>query len=298
MDTLEIEAFLSVVRYGSFTEGAKALFLSQSTLSHRILELEAKVGMNLIDRGRGLKNLALTENGKEFLVIARRWENLIHDTQRLRSRTKKLSLSIGATDTIHNFILPPLYQAMHDAAQHMSIRMKTHNSTELYFQVDQGELDVAFAFLDMPMKNILVERFYKEPRVLIRREPYSSEKCNTCIEQDCLDSDKEVYFEGETAFQTWYDFWKGDRGYPSVSVDTAQLLLQLLRQEGAWSIVPLSMAKRLTEKKNFCYYRLMDPPPERICYKIRSKYPKSSTVASLEILDRCLSSFYIESIFN
>jgi DNA-binding transcriptional LysR family regulator len=298
MDTLEIEAFLSVVRYGSFTEAAKALFLSQSTLSHRIFELEHKIGMNLIDRGRGLKSLVLTEDGKEFLVIARRWENLIQDTNRLRSRTKKLSLSIGATDTIHNFILPPLYQVLRDTVQNMSIRMKTHNSTELYFQVDRGELDVAFAFLDMPMKNILIERFYKEPRVIIRREPYQKTLCNEIIDKATLDPEMEVFFEGETAFQTWYDFWKGDRGYPDICVDTVQLLLQLLNRDGAWSIVPLSMARKLTLQKCFCYYRLDDPPPERICYKIRSKYPKNSVVESLAILDACLSNFYIESILS
>ncbi len=289
---------MSVVRYGSFTEAAKALFLSQSTLSHRIFELEHKVGMNLIDRGRGLKNLVLTENGKEFLVIARRWENLVQDTNRLRDRTKNLSLSIGATDTIHNFILPPLYQVLRDEAQNMSIRMKTHNSTQLYFQVDQGELDVAFAFLDMPMKNILVERFYKEPRVLIRREPYDVEKCGHLISKGQLDTEKEVFFESETAFQTWYDFWKGDRAYPNICVDTAQLLLQLLNRDGFWSIVPLSMAKKLVAKKAFCYYVLADPPPERICYKIHSKYPKSSTIESLAILDHCLSTFYIDSILT
>ena len=296
MDTSGIEAFLAVVRHGSFTEAAKSLFLSQSTLSHRFSELEREVGMNLIDRGRGLRSLVLTENGKEFLTIARRWENLIQDTKRIQSQTKNLALSIGAVDTMHNFILPPLYQVLRQQAKNMSIRIKTHNSTELYYQVDRGELDVAFSFLDIPMKNIVVEKFYTEPRVVIRKEMHTG-KCNGIIDQGSLDPAKEVFFEGESEFQTWYDCWKGDRGYPDICVDTAQLLLQLLNCDGNWSIIPLCMAKKLATTGTFYYYRLDNPPPERVCYKIRSQYPKTSTLESLQILDECLSTFYIESFF-
>ncbi|WP_084653784.1 helix-turn-helix domain-containing protein [Paenibacillus zanthoxyli] len=55
-----IEAFLSIVRHGSLTDAASSLLISQSTLSHRLAQLEQEVGMNLIDRGRGLRTLSLT----------------------------------------------------------------------------------------------------------------------------------------------------------------------------------------------------------------------------------------------
>lgn len=297
MDTLGIEAFLAVVRHGSVTEAANCLFLSQSTLSHRLAELEKEVGMSLIDRGRGVRTLTLTEYGKEFLMIAKRWEDLVQDTKRIQSRTKQLTLSIGAVDTIHTFVLPPLYQALREHTQHMNLRIKTHNSTELYLQVDRGQLDVAFPIVDLPMENIITEKFYTEPRVLLRKEP-GSNKRHEFVDEKSLDPAKEVFFEGDPAFQKWHEHWRGERGNPSICVDTPQLLLPLLSQEGNWSIVPLCIARQFASTGTFSYYRLKDQPPERVCYKIQPQYPRAGLVESLQILDACLSSFFIESLLS
>ena len=292
MDSLGIKAFLAVVRHGSLTEAANSLFLSQSTLSNRLAELEREVGMTLIDRGRGLRSLVLTECGKEFLLVAKRWEDLLQDTKRIQSRAKDLTLAIGAVDTIHTFVLPPLYQALRDSEEQIKLRVRTHNSTELYFQVDRGELDVAFPLQDLPMKNIDVQKFYAEPRVVVRRE-LSPGECNKPIEPADLDPTKEIFFEADPVFQRWYDRWRGDRDYPVMQVDTAQLLLPLLNHLGSWSIVPLCMAQKFAASGTFSFYRLENPPPERICYKIHTKSPRSSVKKALSILD-----LYLKALFS
>lgn len=297
MDTLGIQAFLAVVRYSSITEAANSLFLSQSTLSHRLAELEREVGVSLIERGRGQRSLTLTDYGKEFLVIARRWEDLVHDTNQIQSRVRNLTLAIGAVDTIHTYVLPPFYQALRECGKDIRLRMRTHNSTQLYLQVDRGELDIAFPLLDLPMRNIVVEKFYTEARVVVRKEQ-SPGKSGEIIDPDSLDPAGEIFFEGDPAYRTWHDRWKIGRGSPSVEVDTTQLLLPLMSGDGSWSIVPLCMAKKLAAAGNFAYYRLKDPPPERICYKIRPLYPKASVLESLQVFEQCLKSLSIEVYLN
>ncbi|MDR3560932.1 MAG: LysR family transcriptional regulator [Negativicutes bacterium] len=292
MDTFGIKAFLAVVRHGSLTEAANSLFLSQSTLSNRLAELERELGMTLIDRGRGLRSLVLTDCGKEFLLVAKRWEDLLQDTKRIQSRTNDLTLAIGAVDTIHTFVLPPLYQSLRDNAEKLKLRVRTHNSTELYFQVDRGELDVAFPLQDLPMRNIVVQKFYAEPRVVVRRE-LSPGECNKQIDPASLDPALEIFFEADPVFQRWYERWLGGRDYPVMQVDTAQLLLPLLNQLGAWSIVPFCMAQKFAASGTFSYYRLEDPPPERICYKIHTKNPRTSVGKSLAILDT-----HLKTVFN
>ncbi len=229
MNTLDIEAFLAIIRHGNLTEAAKALFISQSTLSHRLFKLEQEVGMSLIERGRGSRSLALTDYGKKFLLIAKRWEDFIQDTKQLQSQTNNITLSIGAVDTFHTFIFPPLYQALCDHVPKISINLKTYNSTELYLQVDRGEIDVAFTLLDLPMRNITVQKFYTEPRVVLRKE-LSPHKGDEFIDPESLDPASEIFFVGDTAFHTWYQCWKGKRGYPALQVDTTQLLLLLLNK--------------------------------------------------------------------
>ena len=291
MDTLAIEAFLAVVRHGSLTEAANSLFISQSTLSHRLVELERDVGMTLIDRGRGLRSLALTDCGKEFLMVAKRWEDLVQDTQQIQAQTKKLSLSIGAVDTFHTFVFPPLYQALRKHVPELSVRLKTYNSTELYLLVDRGEIDVAFPLLDLSLRNIVVQKFYAEPRVILRKEA-SPGKLNEFIAPESLDPEQEIFFEGDPTFHAWYQRWKGDRGYPSIRVDTVQLLLPLLNIDGTWAVVPMCLASKVVSMGSFAYYRLEDPPPERICYKIHAKYPRTSVKEGLAKLDACLAALF------
>lgn len=295
MDTLEIEAFLAIVRHGSLTEAANSLFISQSTLSHRLAELERELGMTLIERSRGVRSLTLTDYGTEFLAISKRWEGFVQDINRIRSRAKNITLSIGAVDTFHAFFFPPLYQALRECKPAIDLRLQTHNSTELYLQVDRGEIDVAFPLLDLPMRNIIVRKFYTEPRVVLRRET-SPHIGNRSISIENLDPEEEIFFEGDSAFHTWYERWKGGRGYPSLQVDTAQLLLPLLNKEGAWAIVPLCIARKMVPLGLFTYYQLNNPPPERICYRIQSKFPRTAAVEGISILDSYLDAAFPDII--
>ena len=83
-----------------------------------------------------------------------------------------------------------------------------------------------------------------------------------------------------------------------MEVDTTQLLLPLMNSCGNWAIVPLCMAQKLAATGAFAYYRLEDPPPERICYKIKPLYPKTSVVESLHLFEQCLKSSSIEVYLN
>jgi len=292
MNTTEIEAFLAILRHGNLTEAAKSLFVSQSTLSNRLVELERDVGMTLIERGRGGKSLVLTEKGKQFLLIAKRWETLIQDTKCLQSQTNSLALSIGTVDTFHTFVFPPLYQLLCEHVPTINLNLKTHNSTELYIQLDRGEIDVGFTLLNLPMQNIIVEKVYTEGRVVLRKEvsPAQGEQFITAAD---LDPANEIFFVGDTAFHTWYQGWRGLKGYPSLQVDTTQLLLLMLNKLGSWSIVPMCIARKLVSLGSYACYQLEDKPPERVCYKIQSKYLSASVAEGIGILDS-----YLATILN
>ena len=64
MNSLEIQYFLTIVKYGSFTEAAQALSVSQPAISKQIRQLEAELGCRLFARsGRAL---SLTEAGQAY----------------------------------------------------------------------------------------------------------------------------------------------------------------------------------------------------------------------------------------
>ena len=288
MNTTAIEAFLAIMRHGNLTEAAKALFISQSTLSHRLTELEKEVGMTLIERERGGKTVLLTDSGKEFLTIAKRWDNLVNDTRRIKDKRKDITLRIGAVDSFHAFVFPPLYKALSEHSPHINLEFRTHNSTELYMQLDRGEIDVGFPLVELPMKNIVTQKIYTEPRLVVRREMNAGNEIKL-INLNELDGAEEIFFVGDEEFNARYQELKGAEGYPRLWVDTVHLLLLLLNKVGRWSILPQCIAESLIGTDDYAVYRLNESVPKRICYKIQARQPRTCAVEGLNIIARYLA---------
>ena len=64
MNSLEIQYFLTIVKYGSFTEAAQTLSVSQPAISKQIRQLEAELGCSLFARSG--RTLSLTEAGQAY----------------------------------------------------------------------------------------------------------------------------------------------------------------------------------------------------------------------------------------
>ena len=64
---------MAIVQHQTSSAAAKALFVSQSTISHRIQALENELGFILFDRQKGFKKMELTEDGKKFYLLPSWW---------------------------------------------------------------------------------------------------------------------------------------------------------------------------------------------------------------------------------
>ena len=68
MEFKQLESFRAVVKYQSFTRAAKALYISQPTISSHIRELEEELESRLIVRTT--KSLEMTPRGWELYECA------------------------------------------------------------------------------------------------------------------------------------------------------------------------------------------------------------------------------------
>ncbi|MBZ9685655.1 LysR family transcriptional regulator [Clostridium estertheticum] len=60
MNFISVEAFLSIVETKSLSKAAEKLYLSQSTISHRLKILEQELNTELVLRNRGQRVITLT----------------------------------------------------------------------------------------------------------------------------------------------------------------------------------------------------------------------------------------------
>ena len=68
MDFKQIEAFVNVVRYKSFSKAADATFFTQPTISTHIRNLEKELGVKLLDRKS--RTVEMTPQGSKFYKYA------------------------------------------------------------------------------------------------------------------------------------------------------------------------------------------------------------------------------------
>lgn len=163
MDPRRLLTFRAVAREGSFSKGARALHLSQPSVSLQIAQLEAETGTRLFDRGRG--GTRLTAAGELLLSHAD------HVAWRLDLAARQLSafndeqsgrFVIGAFPTALAGLVPEalaLVKVAHPDLQ-VIVSETTHQSAAE--RVLRGDLDLAIGYQDAaepPLSFVDAERF-------------------------------------------------------------------------------------------------------------------------------------------
>ncbi|WP_316838020.1 LysR substrate-binding domain-containing protein [Pedobacter nutrimenti] len=109
MEIRQLNYFVNAAEYLHFTEAAAACFVTQSTLSQQIKQLEEELGMLLFDRIG--KHVRLTEAGTVFLLHAKK---ILQDVKRSKQAINELNhleagdLKIGVTYAFSSMVLPAL----------------------------------------------------------------------------------------------------------------------------------------------------------------------------------------------
>lgn len=124
MDLFQLEAFVTIVREGSFSKAAKALFRTQPAVSQIIRRLEDEIGQPLFDRSsrRGVLTDAgqvLLEHAERLMTFKEQALAALSDVRHLRSG----HLVIASNELTCLYLLPLLheYRRLHPAIR-VSVR--------------------------------------------------------------------------------------------------------------------------------------------------------------------------------
>ena len=110
MNFIHLKAFYHVADCKNFTEAARRLHVSQSTLSFHVQSLEKRYGIVLINRHQ--KNFELTEEGKRVFTYARKIFTLADDLNSAIEDLNTRILKIGSTPTLAHYILPGVIRVL------------------------------------------------------------------------------------------------------------------------------------------------------------------------------------------
>jgi DNA-binding transcriptional LysR family regulator len=151
MELRHLRYFVAVAENLNFTKAAARLHLAQPSLTRQIHNLEEEIGVRLLDRSKN--QVALTEEGRSFLVDARRILALAAESilavQRL-SRGETGQLNIAYLSNSDFDLLPETLGAFRQAFPHIALNLFDMVPAEQFRALEARKIDLGFVGLRPP----------------------------------------------------------------------------------------------------------------------------------------------------
>jgi DNA-binding transcriptional LysR family regulator len=141
----ELECFLEVAKQGNMTVASKALHLAQSTVSERIQQLEANLGVSLFERSARERRLALTAFGKRLQTVAGRLASVAADirAEGRSSEARPKPVRIGVNESVAYAWLGGWLARVRLSQPELAFDLKIGTTDELDVLMVGGALDLA-----------------------------------------------------------------------------------------------------------------------------------------------------------
>jgi molybdate transport repressor ModE-like protein len=144
LELRHLRALLAVVDHGGHTRAARALGMSQSSVSETLLALERVVGAPVLERRRSGPP-RLTPAGEALIDPARRIVALADETvARVDALTgaARLRIAVGANESVSSYLLPPALAALRRDRPSAEVQVSMGLCEEIRAGVRAGELDL------------------------------------------------------------------------------------------------------------------------------------------------------------
>ena len=146
MELRQLKYFVKSAEYLNFSVAAKHLYITQSTLSQQIKQLEFELGFELFLRNS--RHISLTEAGEEFLPFARKTIQDAEDgVQRLHDlqHVKAGKLRVGVTYSLSTVLTEGLLEFM-KAYPDIKLEVCYKTVNELLVLLKERELDFILSY--------------------------------------------------------------------------------------------------------------------------------------------------------
>lgn len=285
MNQVMIQTFLTLAASQSLSQAAEALFITQPALSHRLATLEDELNVSLIERGKGVRTIQLTQEGQQFLPIAKKWDELWHESQFLNKDTQRRPLRIANVDSLNDYFMPRVYTHFIREHRQVKLTISTLRSNAAYKALEQYELD--FAFITNPhfFNKVRTIPLFNESMFFVcsKEAPYGPE-----VSPSELDSQNEIYIPWGNSFMLWHDYWFSNHEDVLVAIDNMSLFKHFLKLEKAWAILPSTVAYALVNTGDFKMCHMTDGPDDRTCYGISNTKTKEETLDEKDFIKSLL----------
>ena len=279
MDKEDLQIFMAIVKEESILKAADVLYMSPSTVGTRLKNLEAELHVELIKRKKGIKKIALTEEGLNFYRTAGKMLDLYQECDHLQSGSRDVPLTIATADSYldNNFV--PLYRKLLYGTPPMRLDLQLYPSDMIYTLVSHRAVDIGFALYDVKYTDVVTEAIFEDDIVVV--VPQDSPLQGPAIHPNALDPERELFIGSRTnrnvgwgeEFNLWHNKWFSYDKEPLLRVNLISIISYFLAEGDYWTLMPRTSARGYAQRYHLRMLELSIPSPRRTCYMLKHVQP-------------------------
>ncbi len=168
MSDRRLQVFHAVARLLSFTKAAEVLHMTQPAVTFQVRQLEEQFDTRLFDRAHN--RVSLTEAGHVAFEFA---ESIFEKYSEMENSIRELtgsisgSLTLGASTTISEYMLPSLLGDFNAQNPEVLLRLRVSNTEGIVSMVENNVIDLGVVEGPVTNKNLLVEVCRKDHLVVV-----------------------------------------------------------------------------------------------------------------------------------
>ena len=164
----QLRYFAALAETHHYRRAAERMGVSQPSLSQQIVNLEAALGLEVVERGR--RGAVLSPAGREVLTHARR---VLDEVTALEALPQALrdgaggTIRLGSTPTLGPYILPYVVRRLRRAFPDLKVIIRDAAPAVLRDELMEGVHDLILTQLPVISGDVEVQRLFREPLKLV-----------------------------------------------------------------------------------------------------------------------------------
>ncbi len=281
----QISYALKVAANLHFKKAADQCFVSPSTLSNAITEMEKQLGFQVFERDN--RKVIITSLGADFIEKAQSIKLQLEDIRKiseLQSEPLSHRLSVGIIPTISPFFIPMVLPRIANEYPKLQLELEEAQTEILINKVKTGDLDIAILALPYDLKGMIAFKFWEEDFFWVTKADDKRAKVGQIKAENLKISELILLEDGNCLKDHVLSACKiSDISQHSFKASTLTTLIQLVKGGMGTTVIPqMAIAQLLNSDPELTYSHLNEKGPHReIAIIIRPSYSGTKNVETL-----------------
>ncbi|WP_217593705.1 LysR family transcriptional regulator [Cohnella sp. GbtcB17] len=274
------KVFYWAAKTGSLTQAAKALYLTQPSVSHAIKQLEESFGVSLFYRNS--KGVELTQEGMVLYSYIEQSQILITLAEEKMAALKNLDsgeLRIGGSDSLFKHYVLPYLEQFHKLHPGVKLHLNHGTTPEVITFLKEGRIDLGVVRMPIVDPQLQVTESFQLQDCFVAGARYA-ELQNEVLTLDALLQYPIILFSRNSRARMTITELFHNYGYsikPEIEVGSVDLLIEFARRGLGISYVTREFVSRELEEGSLFEVSLDIPlPPSHVGLLTMRNMPLSS----------------------